>query len=683
MAKRFITPFAEAGDRATMPDVPVGTDSNYRTGYPSQYEEDPVVNPSTAKFVERDKSNQLYNDITANIKEWQEHVYPEFITPAVNGGVPFPYKKGSIVTDLGVDYLSLVDGNEDPTTSEKWKIYEPLGINNFNVTANPLIDGSSICNKSIVLFRAKNLKDVALNRNDADVMSDDLSGMEGYAKHAGTTGGQGEAIFWVTNGIDNDVNFEEGSLRWAVKQVTDAGQGRILFDPHNEINITLATQLIMPENSTFDAPGRNVNIYTDRDVTHLKVEATNIIIRRINFRSLPLAIPTTTRDAIFVEPTTSDKVWIDECDFTQCADGCIDVVSLSDVVTPCRVTISRNLYRNHDKVMLIGSLACYNAGSPAYCPLAIDETPQILVTIYKNWYDHTGQRHPKVVTKAFVHSINNYYHISVKDRDDGTSGANYGSLSATGGAVLSENDLFTSANGSGQEAVNSITVAWVQGADGIGASKVTGSIATDSMTMTEFNTAKVTIPPYVLTPDSIINTAAGRLDFSESIIEGAGSGIDSTIDGVYIWDENETRNPDGETVYSTKNVISGRFVKKTKIPLLAPIPIIDEVPSSSILIPRDGTVDIISGVVTFDPLYSNVAIDTEGATASDTVDNIAGLADDAIYYARAASSSRDVVFSNGVGNVFTNSGVAITLTSAQQFVTIYYNSNTNRYTVSL
>lgn len=123
MAKRFITPFAEAGDRAVMPDTPVGTDSNYQTGYPSQYEEDPVVNPATAKFVERDKSNQLYNDITANIKEWQEHTYPAFVTSAANGGVPFPYKKNSIVTHLGIDYASKVDGNNDVPPSAKWEIF--------------------------------------------------------------------------------------------------------------------------------------------------------------------------------------------------------------------------------------------------------------------------------------------------------------------------------------------------------------------------------------------------------------------------------------------------------------------------------------------------------------------------------------------------------------------------------
>lgn len=149
MAKRFITPFAEAGDRATMPDTPTGTNSNYQTGYPSQYEEDPVANPTTAKFVERDKSNQLYNDITANIKEWQEHTYPAFITSAVNGGVPFAYKKDSIVTYLGVDYVSLVDSNEDVPPSSKWEIYKLSQAHEF--------DSISAMTSSLTVFPAGKL----------------------------------------------------------------------------------------------------------------------------------------------------------------------------------------------------------------------------------------------------------------------------------------------------------------------------------------------------------------------------------------------------------------------------------------------------------------------------------------------------------------------------------------------
>lgn len=126
MAKRFITPFAEVGDRAAVSDTPTGTDVNYQTGYPAEYEADPLIDPA-AKFVERDKNNQIYNDITANIKEWQEHVYPSFIEAVDNGGVAFPYKKGSIVTYLSIDYISSVDSNATVPPSSSWLVYADSG----------------------------------------------------------------------------------------------------------------------------------------------------------------------------------------------------------------------------------------------------------------------------------------------------------------------------------------------------------------------------------------------------------------------------------------------------------------------------------------------------------------------------------------------------------------------------
>lgn len=119
MAKRIITAFAEIGDRAAMPDTPSGDDSNYQTGYTAPYEADPVSDPS-AKYPERNKMNQLFNDITGNIKEWQEITYPSFITSANNGGVAFPYRKGAIVSLGGVVYISDFSANTDTPPSAKW-----------------------------------------------------------------------------------------------------------------------------------------------------------------------------------------------------------------------------------------------------------------------------------------------------------------------------------------------------------------------------------------------------------------------------------------------------------------------------------------------------------------------------------------------------------------------------------
>lgn len=127
MAKRFITPFAEAGDRAEISNEPIGSDVNMQTGYPAEYEADPVSDPN-ARFVERDKTNQLYNDITANIKEWQENTYPAFITAANNGGTAFSYKKGDRVSYNGDNYESLEGNNEDIPTTSKWVISRPTDV---------------------------------------------------------------------------------------------------------------------------------------------------------------------------------------------------------------------------------------------------------------------------------------------------------------------------------------------------------------------------------------------------------------------------------------------------------------------------------------------------------------------------------------------------------------------------
>ncbi len=134
MAKRFITPFAEAGDRSEISDTPIGTDVNFQTGYPAEYEADPVTDPN-AKYVERDKTNQLFNDITSNIKEWQERAYPDFIAASENGGVAFSYQKFAKVYHDDVLYESLVDGNTSVPPSSDWFVFSRnIGINAYLVS---------------------------------------------------------------------------------------------------------------------------------------------------------------------------------------------------------------------------------------------------------------------------------------------------------------------------------------------------------------------------------------------------------------------------------------------------------------------------------------------------------------------------------------------------------------------
>lgn len=124
MARRIVTAFAESGDRTPISNSPIGTVVSYENGYPSEYEQDPEVNPLTARFVERVNENQFKHDMSSNIKEWQEQVYPEFITSANNEGSPFPYDKNAVVSFGGEYYISLFDANEDIPTTSKWKPLE-------------------------------------------------------------------------------------------------------------------------------------------------------------------------------------------------------------------------------------------------------------------------------------------------------------------------------------------------------------------------------------------------------------------------------------------------------------------------------------------------------------------------------------------------------------------------------
>jgi microcystin-dependent protein len=97
MAKFFLFPFAQAGDKAAIPDdtQPSGSVS-YETGFTADYQKDLLTDPD-AKPIPRDQSNQLYFDITEAIRQYQTNGAPDWITAADNGGVAFPYEIYSVV----------------------------------------------------------------------------------------------------------------------------------------------------------------------------------------------------------------------------------------------------------------------------------------------------------------------------------------------------------------------------------------------------------------------------------------------------------------------------------------------------------------------------------------------------------------------------------------------------------
>jgi pectate lyase len=151
------------------------------------------------------------------------------------------------------------------------------------------------------------------------------------------------------------------------------------------------------------------------------VNVTNIIIRNLTvqdtFDCFPAWAPTDgalgSWNALYdsISLRDSNHVWIDHNTFEdretadedlpqyfgvlfQVHDGLLDITNASDFVT-----VSWNRFRNHDKLMLIGS----SDGATA-------DRGKLRVTLHHNLFDGIGQRAPRV-RFGQVHVYNNYYKI--------------------------------------------------------------------------------------------------------------------------------------------------------------------------------------------------------------------------------------------------------------------------------
>ncbi|MBP2182121.1 pectate lyase family protein [Amycolatopsis magusensis] len=114
--------------------------------------------------------------------------------------------------------------------------------------------------------------------------------------------------------------------------------------------------------------------------------ATNVIIQNLNFRGWA-------DDAINVTDA-STKIWIDHNTFSDGYDGAVDIKRASDFVT-----VSWNKFTSHDKTMLLG----HSDGNGS------QDRGHLRVSYHHNWFDGTGQRHPRVRFGNPVHVYNNYY----------------------------------------------------------------------------------------------------------------------------------------------------------------------------------------------------------------------------------------------------------------------------------
>lgn len=93
-----------------------------------------------------------------------------------------------------------------------------------------------------------------------------------------------------------------------------------------------------------------------------------------------------------------------------------------------------------------------------------------------------------------------------------------------------------------------------------------------------------------------------------------------------------------------------------------------KVKDGTVIFPTATELTIASGAITVTQGLHTV--DTESDAATDNLDTINGLAAGQIVVLRAANSARDVVLTNGVGNVYTPNGTSATLSATTQGIMV-------------
>lgn len=123
VSKFLRIPFANAGDRSSVPDTSATGALNMTTGYGPLYQGNQSTDP-TALYIERDLFNGLLYTLSQAVQVLQSFGgAAEWISAADNGGTAYPYAKGArVLYSDGWVYESLIDANTSTPslTSASW-----------------------------------------------------------------------------------------------------------------------------------------------------------------------------------------------------------------------------------------------------------------------------------------------------------------------------------------------------------------------------------------------------------------------------------------------------------------------------------------------------------------------------------------------------------------------------------
>lgn len=120
MPIKIVTPFADTGDKTTVPPTDASNFVNFSKGYTPDYALE-IGQATNAKPVERDKMNYLFNLVTGEIKSWQEAGFSQWYNPSITG-ITYPLNAFVFGSD-GKPYRSKIANNSaNPIGSANWEL---------------------------------------------------------------------------------------------------------------------------------------------------------------------------------------------------------------------------------------------------------------------------------------------------------------------------------------------------------------------------------------------------------------------------------------------------------------------------------------------------------------------------------------------------------------------------------
>ena len=189
---------------------------------------------------------------------------------------------------------------------------------------------------------------------------------------AGTTGGKGGQFYIVTDNGDDPETPKPGTLRYGAIQEEPLW----IYFVHDMV-ITLRNELLVTHDKTLDGRGAEVHIAHGPCLTLQYVS--NVIVHGLHIHDCRPGSPGLVRSSVShigyragsdgdaISVFGSRRVWIDHNSLSSSADGLIDVIHASSLVT-----ISNNHFSDHDKVMLLGHSDIYSADTTMHVTVAFN-----------------------------------------------------------------------------------------------------------------------------------------------------------------------------------------------------------------------------------------------------------------------------------------------------------------------